>query len=404
VLLGVAGDLMTRHLMPALLHLESVAGLEGVSFVGLDRADLDDERLRARAAESLDRAGHDVPADTVARLLARLHYQRTDLTGASRIPEADASSLVYVALPPRLLPLVAELLARSEDPPRRLLVEKPYGTSLESAAELDTLLHRVVPESELLRADHLLHHGPVRDLDLVARRLARLLPAVRTVHVRWDESAALGERAAEFDEVGVVRDMVNSHLLQLAATVLAAVPPHVADEEARQARDEVLRDLELTGHGPASPWIRARYSTYAEEPGVAPERGTETFVSIALRLRRPGHDVDVRLTTGKALSPVRREVVLHLDDGELPGTVRLDLSGTRLQMTEDADEDTLDAPSRHAPASAHLLSDARAGILRRFVSAEACARQWVLTEAIADALADLPMGEYLAGSSGPEVP
>ena len=273
----------------------------------------------------------------------------------------------------------------------------------------------MVPEAELLRADHLLHHGSVRDLDLVAGRLSHLLPSVRAVHVRWDEPAALGARAAEFDRVGVVRDMVNSHLLQLAATVLAAVPATATDEEARAARDAVLADLDLPREEtPGAAWLRARYgagtvdgrpvAAYAEEPGVRAERGTETFASVVLRLRRADGDLDVRLTTGKALSPVRREVVLHLDDPELPRTVRLDLSGARLQMTEDDEEDVLNAPPLHAPASAHMLSDARAGVLRRFVSAAACARQWTLTEAVAEVLAALPMTEYAAGSPGPEVP
>lgn len=402
-LVGAAGDLMTRHLMPALARLEHRGELDGVAFLGLDRADLDDELFRRRAAASVAAAAPDVLEPVVARLLARLSYRRTDVTGPVR--ELRDASLVHVALPPHVLPRAAGTLADGS-PARRLVVEKPYGTNGYDARELDSVLLASTPEEHLHRADHLLHHGAVLDIDLVHDRIAALLPGLRSVLVEWDEPGGLGARAAAFDRVGAVRDMVQSHLLQLLATVLGASAPDAEAERARDRRHAVLASLAA----PADPdrgWVRARYGAgridgaavraYVDEPGVDPGRRTETFASLLLDL----DGVEVVLVTGKAVSPVHRRVVLERDGS--PERVVLDLSGARLVMTEDDVVVPLDVERDRLPASARQLQAARAGELRRFVRGDEVAVQWRLCDAVLDRWqADgAPLLEHPAGAPGP---
>jgi glucose-6-phosphate 1-dehydrogenase len=403
-LVGVAGDLMTRHLMPALALLEARGELDGVSIVGVDRIDLDDDGLRARAGASIAASAPDVPEEHVRRLLDRLRYTRADLAAGTRLPELDDASLVHVALPPTVLLHAAPALAGPAG--RRLVVEKPYGTSGEQARALDSLLLATTPEDHLHRADHLLHHGAVLDIDLVHDRLERLLPGLRAVRVQWDEPAALGARAAAFDHVGAVRDMVQSHLLQLLATVLAAAPPETDAETVRDRRAAALGGLSAPA---GRPWVRARYGrgtvagaevpAYVDEPGVDPARGTETFASIGLRLG----DADVALVTGKAVRPVRREVVLDVEGQGLPGRVVLDLSGPRLVLTEDGVPVPVPGEREHLPASARQLRAARAGELRRFVRHDEVAEQWRISDAVLDHWRDTgaPILEHPAGSPGP---
>lgn len=406
-LVGIAGDLMSRHLVPALARLEQRGDLEGVALLGLDRADLEDDALRARAAASIAASAPDVPEPVVRRLLDRLTYRRADVTGPT--PELRDAALVHVALPPHVLRRAADTLA-DVDPARgrRLVVEKPYGTSGAEARELDATLLATTPEERLHRADHLLHHGAVLDVDLVHDRVAALRPRLRSVEVRWDEPAALGARAAAFDHVGAVRDMVQSHLLQLLATVLGACPPGAGAEEARDRRHAVLASLDAPPLDELDrAWVRARYSAgsvggvevpaYVDEPGVDPSRLTETAAVLLLRLG----DVDVHLVTGKAVSPVRRHVVLELEGA--PSRVVLDLSGARLVMTEDGVELPVAGSREALPASARQLMAARAGELRRFVRGDEVAEQWRVCDAVLDRwqAGGVPMLEHPAGSPGP---
>ncbi len=422
VVVGAAGDLVLRHLLPALALLEQRDALADLQILALDRRPDDGAGYRVAAIERIRAVRPQLPAEVAERLARRLDYRCLDVTVADRLP-GPAPGLVHLALPPDVLVPAAALVAATPGQPRTVMVEKPYGRTGDEAARLDRAWR---PQDLLLRADHMLHHGSVRDLDRYAARLATLLPHLAAVRVRWDEPAGLGVRAPFFDGVGALRDMVQSHLLQVLATVLAGTGPGVTGQAARAARAAVLAAIQTPTLDLVGRSVRGRYVAgpapdgppdYVAEPGVRPGRATETFVSVRLEVARsalvggpdrpggPSGMVPVEVTTGKAVGTGVRRVELDLTGADV-ARVRLDLGGEQLRVCEDGRPVSLPGPPAGAdglPASARQFLAARAGRVRWFVGPVECGHMWRITDAIRGGWArlDTPLLDYEAGSAGP---
>lgn len=394
VLLGGAGDLVTRHVAPALVQLEERGLLEGARISAVDRVDLGTSAYRDRLAASVRRQRTDVDDDLLVGLLERIDYHRREIGADDLGAAVDGATYVHLALPAQVQLAAAEALHRADAADRvRVVVEKPYGGSASEALDLDTALRETVSEDRLLRADHLLHHRSVRDLEAVRRRIAQLGEPVHAVDVWWDEVAPVGDRAAFFDRTGALVDMVQSHLLQLVAAVLSAPQDAATATEVQAERAAVLH--ELSGDHAA----RARYTGYVDHPGVDPDRGTETWVRVSLRWQ---DRVPVSLRTGKAVGGGRRVIRM------LVGTtwIGLDLSGRRLRIEQDG----VEVPwLQHHPddglsASAHQLRDALGPDRTRFLGRDEVREQWRITDAVRRRWATerTPLEEYEPGSLGPE--
>lgn len=394
VLLGGAGDLVTRHVAPALVQLEERGLLEAARIVAVDRVDLSTSEYRERLGGSVRRQRVDVDDDVLRRLLGRIGYHRRDLGTDELGAAVEGATYVHLALPAHVqLPAARALRDADLSERLRVVVEKPYGGSGAEARALDDALLATVADARLLRADHLLHHRAVRDLEAVRRWLTQHPDPVREVAVQWDEAAPVGDRAAFFDRTGALVDMVQSHLLQLVVAVLAPPQRDRAAADVRAGRVAVLRDL--SGDDAA----RARYAGYLDHAGVDAGRGTETWTR--LRLRR-SDGTPVVLRTGKAVGGGRRMVRLRVGTSWLG----LDLSGRRLEVDQDgADVDWLvHEPDDGLTASAHQLSDALDLDPTRFLSSEEVQEQWRITDAVRHrwTAEGTPLDEYEPGSPGPE--
>jgi glucose-6-phosphate 1-dehydrogenase len=318
VIFGASGDLTHRKLLPALFDLW-VSGLLSKSFavVGFARSPLSDEDFREQArlgVRQFSRCGRQVAdrawKDFGSRLCYR-HGQFDDPASYQQVAaELDAldkgrgtagNRLFYLATPPELFPVITHQLgAAGLNQPKddgsfvRLVVEKPFGTSLETARELNRDVLSVFRETQVYRIDHYLGKETVQNI--LAFRLANGIfepiwnrNYVDHVQLTVAESVGVERRGGYYERIGAFRDVVENHMLQLLAII--AMEPPVAFE-AEPVRDEKLKVLKALRRIPPEQTgeytLRGQYtagsiggtpvSSYRGEEKVAPDSWTETFV------------------------------------------------------------------------------------------------------------------------------
>jgi glucose-6-phosphate 1-dehydrogenase len=336
VIFGASGDLTQRKLVPALYTLDRKGQLsEGTSIVGVSRSPFTDQQWRADLGEStakqlggtLDRTAWD-------RFANRVHYQAGDLAQpaameslARHLDELEcnqpATRIYYLATSPTLYSTaIAQLghakLADQQRGPRRLVIEKPFGTDLASARRLNSELHEVFPEDQVYRIDHYLGKETVQNI-LVLRFANSIFEPlwnrgfIDHVQITVAEEVTIAQRAGYYDAAGILRDMFQNHLLQLMTFVAMEVP---ARFEPNLVRDEKVKVLEsvrpLTGADLITDTLRAQYMGYPNEEGVAPGSTTATFAAVKLQIdnwRWKG--VPFYLRSGKAMSCRTTQIVVQ---------------------------------------------------------------------------------------------
>jgi len=319
-----AGDLVHRKLMPSLFHLMGDGLLpDDFAVIVVGRGEMDDGAFRAEVRNSLRIFGPDGGAslDQTAwdRFATYLHYVTGELTDPStyealrrRLSETDATlsrgsgRLFYLAIPPSLYEEAINRLAESGVAPRvpdpkqrpwvRIIIEKPFGRSLESAVALNACVRRAFAEHQVYRIDHYLGKETVQNL-LVFRFANSIFEPVwnrqhvHHVQITAAESVGVEHRGKYYEEAGVVRDMFQNHLLQLL-TLTAMEPPvtfsadAVRDEKVKVLRgirpitSSVMHDYAVRGqYGPGTVEGRA-VPGYRQEPDVAPDSATPTYCAI----------------------------------------------------------------------------------------------------------------------------
>ena len=191
-----------------------------------------------------------------------------------------------------------EALARASLPQGRVVIEKPFGEDLASAQALNRLLHQSFPENAVFRIDHFLHLQTVQNvLGLrFANRIVEQLwnrDHVERVEIVWDESLTLEGRASYYDRAGALKDMIQNHLLQLLCLVGMEAPLTLDERTLRDRKIDVLRAVRRLSPEEVEQYtVRARYTagrigerqvpSYADEEGIDPARGTETFAQVTL--------------------------------------------------------------------------------------------------------------------------
>ena len=437
VLFGATGDLAKRKLFPALYHLERHGGLD-VPVVGVARSDWDDDRFREHARNAIEKACDEPNADVLDGLLRRMRLVGGDYSSletfsrlAQLLDEVHSTCAVfYLAIPPAAFPNICQSLAAVGLHERgRVVVEKPFGRDLESARELNGVLHEAFPEERIFRIDHYLGKESVEDL-LVFRFSNSLLEPiwnrnhVACVQVTMAERIGVEGRGAFYDTVGAIRDVIQNHVLQVV-TLLAMEPP--VGPDARHLADEKAKVLMATRPIDPAGVVKGQYRGYTDEPGVARGALTETFAAVRLDIdswRWAGVPFYVR--AGKALAETATEAVVELKDpprllfDEIPGpppernlirfrlgnddgvsiTLQAKTPGDQLDsQTVDLSVDFAAALGERKDAYERLLGDAIAGNPRRF------ARQDIVEEAwrIVQPVLDLPSAVHVydRGSWGP---
>lgn len=314
VLFGASGDLVRRKLLPAMYRLYLAKRLpQRFRLVGYARSELNDRAYRELAGDALKEFGGGDAAE-IPGFLEMLHYVQggpDEDAGLARLRLAmgcDACNppIYYLALPPMAARKVLENFPRNSLPAEgaRILMEKPFGVDLDSAREFNRLLLASFPESSIHRIDHYLAKDTVRNL-LVFRFANILFEPVWNRHyvdsilVSATETIGVEERGGFYDGVGVVRDMLQSHVLLLLA--FAAMEPPLADdsESIRDRTADLLRSIDPPAR---RDFIFGQYEGYRDAKGVAAQSSTPTFAAVRLAIRNwRWNEVPVYLMSGKCL-------------------------------------------------------------------------------------------------------
>jgi glucose-6-phosphate 1-dehydrogenase len=444
VLFGASGDLTSRLLMPAVAQLAEHELLpRQFTIVGSATSDWSTEEFRQHIAGALKEHSTVKPGtrDAVVRMLS---FQPADVTHPQHVSrligDDHRDTLVYLALPPRLLTSVLPALATSKlGRADAVAIEKPFGTDLASARHLNEILRIQLPKPTIFRIDHFLSNELVHRV-IVLRFLNRVFePIFNAVHVErvevsWLESLTLEGRVSYYDGAGALKDMVQNHLMEVMALVLMEQPAKLGPGSHRAVRVEALRAVATPrAERMRRDTVRARYTagmirsrpvpSYVDEPGVDPGRNTETYASLTLDVDNPRWaGVPFALRSGKALKTDLAEIAIHFRPlpqyllaqwpGVEPNALRIGLTEPYVRLTT-----TLNGPERTAErrelearstaprftAYAHLIQDMLKGDPMLFITSAEVEEAWRIIDPVMKAWSngDVPIQEYPAGGEPP---
>lgn len=316
VLFGASGDLARRKLLPGLFHLDRAGHLSDCRVVGTSLEAMSDGDFRRLARDACERFGR-------GRFDAQewSHFERkltwvdgtdgpmalADAVGRAESDIGEETRLLhYLSVPPAAAPAVIQTLADAGlVEASRVIMEKPFGTDLDSARRLNAMVHEVFDESQVFRIDHFL--GKEAALNILALRFANGLfepiwsrNFIDHIQIDVPETLTVEGRGSFYDATGAFRDMVVTHLFQVLAFVAMEPPVELAPAAITVEKNKVFRSMK--GIRPEDV-VRGRYEGYADEGGVAPASETETFIALKCRIdnwRWSG--VPFYLRTGKAMA------------------------------------------------------------------------------------------------------
>ncbi len=336
VIFGASGDLTSRKLVPALYELRRKNRLPPETrIVGFSRTPLGHDVWRQRlAASTAEFLGDSFDAALWRSFAESIFYQPGDVGKPDDFPPlaeflsgmegpAGATRVYYLSIAPQLYgPVVAQLgaagLAHEDQSPRRLVIEKPFGTDLATCHELNEQVHRVFSEHQIYRIDHYLGKETVQNI-LVLRFANSIFEPIWNrnhidhVQITAAEDLTVGHRAAYYDSVGVLRDMFQNHLMQLTTLTAMEAPTRFEADTVRDEKVKVLRAVRIMKpEEVVTDTVRAQYRKYRDEPGVRPDSETATFAAVKLYIDNwRWQGVPFLLRSGKAMACRSTQIVIQ---------------------------------------------------------------------------------------------
>jgi glucose-6-phosphate 1-dehydrogenase len=338
VIFGAMGDLARRLLIPSILNLWHDGLLaDGFEIIGVSYHDANDEDLRNALDDFASNKGDEGEGPEWTAIRERIHYHKGDFkddaTYSSLAGKLKGNAAFYLATAPSFFGTIVEKLAaagalKEDGSFRRVMIEKPFGTDLASAQELNRRILACISEPQIFRLDHFLGKETVQNI-MVARFANTLFEAVWNKHyvdhvqITAAETVAVGSRGNFYDGTGALRDMVPNHLFQLLAMIAMEPPNSFAAEAIRDEKAKVMKAVRAPAatevHDMA---VRGRYAAgeaggqpvkaYREEDNVPADSRTETYAALKLEVetwRWAG--VPFYLRTGKAMTARDTEVIVQ---------------------------------------------------------------------------------------------
>jgi glucose-6-phosphate 1-dehydrogenase len=320
VIFGATGDLAKLETFPALVGLVE-RGVLDVPVLGVAKSGWELPQFRDYAAASLKLNDMDPAAPAAVKMLDLLRYVDGDL-GDHATYEAMAAvlgpyakrMLYYLEVPPFLFGRIAEgisgvgLAAQS-----RVMVEKPFGNDFASARALNNTVHQYFPEESVYRVDHWLGLDPVESLMFARFANSIIEPLlnrryVRSIQITMAEAFDVADRGSFYDKTGAIKDVIQNHMLQVLATVLAEPPTGSGLDSWPSSKAQLIGALR-----PLTPAdvIKGQYEGYQSVAGVAPGSATETYAAVRLAADTwRWADVPIVIRAGKCLPVTATEVMI----------------------------------------------------------------------------------------------
>ena len=469
VVFGASGDLSKRKIIPAIYDLSREGLLPDKSYVvGFARSEMDDKTFRERMFEAVNNFSRHKPVSQAEfdSFAERLSYFRGDYKDPAAFDKLakyldsqdskhhiDGNRLFYLSTPPDVYESVGRLLAASGQASQengrwiRLVIEKPFGHDLESARDLSAVLKQAWEESQIYRIDHYLGKETVQNI-LVLRFANGIFEPIWNrqhidhVQITAAESIGVEERAGYYEEAGALRDMFQNHMMQLVSLVAMEPPSSFDADNVRSEKVKVLKAIHPIPSSQVDRFVvRGQYGPgkvagqdvpgYREEPGVAPDSKTETYIAARLLIDNwRWADVPFYVRSGKRLGKRASEIsIIFRRVPHMMFRSAESISPNVLKLIIQPDEGiTLSFEAKSPGQSVHLqsvlmdfrysqfgakpieayerlLMDCMLGDQTLFDRSDSVEAAWALMQPILDGWAAQPhisFPNYAAGSWGPE--